>query len=99
MNMNLSELDKIASKVNPDFMEVCEVLVVVDGDNYMIPQNGVWMNINKDVVIRDMNTRRRRTLVVNANGGILDTNMILCEECGVPVISGDYCKECNTPIK
>lgn len=97
--MNLSQLNNVANLVDPDFMWACELLVVKEGDEYRMPQNGVWVKIHKDIVMRDMDTRRRRTLVVDPSGRVLDTNMILCEECGVPVLDGDYCKECKTPVE
>lgn len=96
--MVLSELNNIASKVNPEFMDLCEVVVVNVGDRYWIPQNNIWININRDLVLRDMDTYRRRMVLVNHRGEIVDTNMELCKECGVPILTGTYCKECSADL-
>ena len=93
--MNISKLNEVASKVNPEFMELCEVLVVNVEDRYWIPQNNVWISVNRDTILRDMDSRRRRMVLVNDMGAILDTNMELCVECGVPVLTGTYCEECQ----
>lgn len=89
-----SKLDAVVSKVNPEFMELCEVLVVKSEDRYWITQNNAWINVNRDVILSDMDSRRRRMVLVNDTGAVLDTNMELCIECGVPVLAGTYCEEC-----
>ncbi len=88
------KVNELVPMIDKDFYSVCETLVLHQEDSYYIEQSGIWMKSHKDIVMRDMTSGRRRILIVSPTGAVLDTNMVLCEECGVPIL-GDTCEECG----